>query len=285
MNRTLRRPMFRRGGSAEGITSGLDKPKDNRIGFSEGSTAQNVMNQMEILDQVAPQSNSNFNNFLISTGLDLASRPASGNIFSQVASSAKEPFGQFQQAEAGQGTERRALAATFLKGLSQGDKNRIEQEIQMRMSDLGEDRKTASENVLNKRVYGVLDAPGEVEKENVGVRAESILSEKDVLGNSLVGYDTAIKIAEAVQPIFKGEVEGINKEDIDTDQLYIEKELISGMKENPDTGNFTIETEDIDLNSNMEENYVEGMVYYNYRNGKFYKKAGKQFIPIEQKES
>jgi hypothetical protein len=27
MNRTLRRPMFRMGGAAEGITSGLDKPR------------------------------------------------------------------------------------------------------------------------------------------------------------------------------------------------------------------------------------------------------------------
>ena len=27
MNRTLKRPMFRMGGAAEGITSGLDKPR------------------------------------------------------------------------------------------------------------------------------------------------------------------------------------------------------------------------------------------------------------------
>jgi len=27
MNRTLKRPMFRRGGAAEGITSGLDAPR------------------------------------------------------------------------------------------------------------------------------------------------------------------------------------------------------------------------------------------------------------------
>ena len=40
MNRILRRPMFRMGGSAEGITSGLDGPNINasRRGFKEGST-------------------------------------------------------------------------------------------------------------------------------------------------------------------------------------------------------------------------------------------------------
>ena len=38
MNRTLRRPMFRIGGTAEGITSGLDMPKINtsRQGYSLG---------------------------------------------------------------------------------------------------------------------------------------------------------------------------------------------------------------------------------------------------------
>ncbi len=38
MNRTLRRPMFRTGGSAEGITSGLDVPKLNasRQNFENG---------------------------------------------------------------------------------------------------------------------------------------------------------------------------------------------------------------------------------------------------------
>ena len=34
MNRTLKRPMFRIGGKADGITSGLDRP-----GYSNGSTA------------------------------------------------------------------------------------------------------------------------------------------------------------------------------------------------------------------------------------------------------
>jgi len=85
--------MFRMGGSAnEGITSGLDKPKDNRIGFADGTTKERLL---EAMGQ-APQGQS-FNNFLINTGLDLASRPASGNIFSQLATSSKEPFQQFQK--------------------------------------------------------------------------------------------------------------------------------------------------------------------------------------------
>ena len=44
----------------------------------------------------------NFNDFLISMGLDLVSRPKGGNIFQQVAASAKGPFKEFQARRAAQ---------------------------------------------------------------------------------------------------------------------------------------------------------------------------------------
>ena len=103
MNRTLRRPMFRMGGSTnEGITSGLDMPKPNasRQSYEFGKTVDNIRRDMPGLkelykENMAPRG-SNFNDFLINMGLDLVSRPKSGNIFSQVAASAREPFAQFQ---------------------------------------------------------------------------------------------------------------------------------------------------------------------------------------------
>ena len=102
-NRTLRRPMFRMGGSTgEGITSGLDMPKPNasRQSYQFGKTVDNIRRDMPGLkelykENMAPRG-SNFNDFLINMGLDLVSRPKSGNIFSQVAASAREPFAQFQ---------------------------------------------------------------------------------------------------------------------------------------------------------------------------------------------
>ena len=102
-NRTLRRPMFRMGGSTnEGITSGLDMPKPNasRQSYQFGKTVDNIRRDMPGLkelykENMAPRG-SNFNDFLINMGLDLVSRPQSGNIFTQVAASAREPFSQFQ---------------------------------------------------------------------------------------------------------------------------------------------------------------------------------------------
>ena len=98
MNRLYKRPMFRRGGSANsngtGITSGLAP----RQGYDNGgSSRQRIMNAMG-----ANPPKRNFNDFLINFGLDIASRSPEGNIFQTAAASAKEPFAQFQTARAGQ---------------------------------------------------------------------------------------------------------------------------------------------------------------------------------------
>ena len=100
MNRTLRRPMFRIGGSAEGITSGLDVPKLNasRENFQNGGDdlESRYSRAMDFIRSKQAPRRSDFNDFLINMGLDLVSRPRSGNIFQQVATSAREPFAQFQ---------------------------------------------------------------------------------------------------------------------------------------------------------------------------------------------
>ena len=103
MNRTLRRPMFRIGGSAEGITSGLDVPKLNasRENFQNGGDdlESRYSRAMDFIRSKQAPRRSDFNDFLINMGLDLVSRPRSGNIFQQVATSAKKPFETFTAAK------------------------------------------------------------------------------------------------------------------------------------------------------------------------------------------
>jgi hypothetical protein len=151
MNRTLRRPMFRMGGSTgEGITSGLDMPKTNasRQGYEPGG---NVMPESEmdlsrfknnddmgsrynramdfIKSKQSPRSN-NLNDFLISMGLDLVSRPTSGNIFADVATSSKEPFAQMQAAKASRASDQdklsQALIGDIMEQMSDEEIARIE---------------------------------------------------------------------------------------------------------------------------------------------------------------
>ena len=89
MNRILKRPMFRIGGSAgTGITSGLDKP---RAQYATGTP--NPYNMGAFSPGSLP-------GFLTSFGLDLLSRPPQGNIFQTAAAAARGPFDRFQAGQA-----------------------------------------------------------------------------------------------------------------------------------------------------------------------------------------
>ena len=103
MNRTLRRPMFRIGGSAEGITSGL-----SRQGYAHepGHVKQDDFSKTKVSDignlsigqiqELTKAPGPDINDFLMNWGLDLVSRPKSGNIFQQAATSAIGPFKEFR---------------------------------------------------------------------------------------------------------------------------------------------------------------------------------------------
>ena len=109
MNRIMRRPMFRKGGSAgEGITSGLrqgyqdpagtvqpnDLSKIN-IGNLNMQQLRDVASQMAYKAPPLPRDRS-LDDFKIDFGLDLISRSPSGNIFQTAGLAAKEPFKNFR---------------------------------------------------------------------------------------------------------------------------------------------------------------------------------------------
>ena len=94
--RTLNRPMFRLGGPAnEGITSGLE-----RSGYANSGVAKRKEMLMEGMGQ---QPDRSLSQFMIDFGLDIASRPAEGSIFSTAAASAKEPFQSYKASKAARG--------------------------------------------------------------------------------------------------------------------------------------------------------------------------------------
>ena len=105
MNRVLKRPMFRIGGSAgTGITSGLDKPRQK---YNEaGRVKQDAQRIFDIgmdlrkdnLIRRGPMIPGSVPSFLTSFGLNLVSATPRGNIFQTAATAAQQPFQQFQQA-------------------------------------------------------------------------------------------------------------------------------------------------------------------------------------------
>ena len=88
MSRTLKRPMFRMGGSTgTGITSGLDQPR------KQYNTGSNPYAMGSFNTQGLP-------GFLTSFGLNLLATPPQGNIFQTAGIAAREPFNQLQTSQA-----------------------------------------------------------------------------------------------------------------------------------------------------------------------------------------
>ena len=124
--------MFRKGGSAgEGITSGLRQGYEKAGDVEQNDLSKinignlNMQQLRELAESMAykappmPRDRS-LDDFKIDFGLDLISRPASGNIFQTAALSAKEPFSRF-----------RASRAAFDKSIQDRAVNRYNAEADM----------------------------------------------------------------------------------------------------------------------------------------------------------
>ena len=101
MTRVLKRPMFRIGGPAnEGITSGLAP----RQGYADTGLVKSAEERRKVLSELAGQRpDTSLSQFMIDFGLDIASRPPEGSIFSTAAASAKEPFQAYKTSKAQRG--------------------------------------------------------------------------------------------------------------------------------------------------------------------------------------
>ena len=121
MNRILKRPMFRIGGSAgTGITSGLDKP---RAQYANGTP--NPYNMGAFSPGSLP-------GFLTSFGLDLLSRPPQGNIFQTAAAAARGPFDRFQAGQAA--AMKTASDRAFAKELAEEEREFEEGQLEKKLA-------------------------------------------------------------------------------------------------------------------------------------------------------
>jgi len=116
MNRVLRRPMFRIGGAAEGITSGLDKPRQQyNLAGRVLPTQEEFQQAKEMFPQFQRPQGQGLSRFLTTFGLDLLSRPPQGGFLSTVAAAAKQPTEQlFKDIDEGE-QHSLQLTQTYLK--------------------------------------------------------------------------------------------------------------------------------------------------------------------------
>jgi len=122
--RTLRRPMFRIGGSAgEGITSGLAP----RQGYDMGELVKQIPEFQKVAKQYAYRPKGvTPADALIEFGLNVASAPPTGSIFSTAAGAAKEPFQRYAQSKASAAEKAYASQSDLFKQILEsagGDKD------------------------------------------------------------------------------------------------------------------------------------------------------------------
>ena len=261
--------MFRMGGSAEGITSGLAP----RQGYDNGNIVEKIQSQKSIIDALAPRQprqDRSMSNFLIDFGLDIASRSPSGSIFSTAAASAKDPFAKFQQAKQMQDaygmsetSEDRALIANMIKGMDEDKLSALMKDVQAGV-DAGEFASEAEgiKLLLQKKIYGVLDAPGEADNRRINKLEEYVLSED----NKSFGY--ARKVAEHMHKMqTDGYTDDIQRE-LNQSKIYIKPRHWAGTKVDDDG-------EVIEIIIQAGNNYPRG-IYFEPMSGNLFKMVGKE---------
>jgi len=264
--------MFRTGGSAEGITSGLAP----RQGYKNANLVEQLQSQKSIIDTLAPRQprkDTSKQDFWVQFGLDLASRPPQGNILSTAAAAGKEPFAKFQQAkqieDAYKGketTEDRALIADLIKGMDDDKLSALMKDVKAGVeSGLFADEKEGINQLLKKKIYGVQDMPGEAE--NARIRELELMISRDQ-------EVPAGMIKSVAQHIYKIETDAYPEDiqkDLNRTKTYIKPNHIAGTKK--DEEGSVIE---IVLDANFTRTYSPGQIYYEPQTGELFKNVSKQ---------
>jgi len=155
MTRVLRRPMFRIGGVAEGLTSGLDNPQltASRPGYNRGRvvnpggykgdtpildrTIEAYPKYSEALQGIRGERRPQWPQFLTGMGLDLLTRPKSGNIFQQVAASAKDPYAQMMATRSSRGEADDKLSAALFGDVMDIETRKFEAQKKVEAEEAG----------------------------------------------------------------------------------------------------------------------------------------------------
>ena len=179
MNRTLKRPMFRIGGStSEGITSGLDRPR-----MASADMDMKIKQLTEAYDSYRNQGGTlsfeefsrlyaeeNFNSggrvgyqtggitlgglpgFAISTGLNLLSTPPQGGLLSTAATAARDPFNRLQAEQAArmQTASDRAFAKELAAEEREFEKGQLTRKLQSAERIAAQDQDVIPEDLLKK---------------------------------------------------------------------------------------------------------------------------------------
>ena len=210
MNRVLKRPMFRMGGSSnEGITSGLSSPRQN---YFDAGRVLPTREEFEQAKSMYPQfevpKGQGLSRFLMTTGLNLLSTPPQGGLLATAATAAREPTEQlFKDIDTQRATQFATDADLFktlieAKGEAAGGtsgktyaKLEIASDIEKTMAEVTKLKKDLEKDPENQKLKDQLDQKearlNYLSKENaVG---KSLMQQTDFAENVLDGIMDQLK--------------------------------------------------------------------------------------------
>ena len=269
--------MFRLGGNTDqGIMSGVAP----RQGYGYGErVGESTKERAAILRKAVGQTpDTSLSQFMIDFGLDIASRPPQGSIFSTAAAAAKEPYQGYKASKAARGTfdQKIGLAAAesamghedrmleiALKNLSKDERIMMEKRAQL-LVDQGVVDNLA--DGLRRELYKKTEDPGEARKKGIEEMAMRMALDDD---DSAVKYEYFLPIARIIQQAIDGEFDDPNETNkldllsnrLDKAQKYIVEDDI-GERAADDT--YSI------IQDRPEGEYKFNDVYFNPKDGSFY---------------
>ena len=270
--------MFRKGGNVgEGIMNGIvDRSMHADNPFVGGDLGEKIKNKMDVIEAAVGKTGLDdpLTQFLLSYGPSLATTRPTGSFIGTAVGAAKEPTAQLLKDVGEQRKLKTGVALEVLGDLSDEDFAALKKKAQAYANEgyMGGDADKVLQALIDKELYKDQPKPSEIQRELKEVDMASLISKKDLSGNSLISTYGAEEVVDQINKVKRGEVEGVNYDDIDIDQPYLRRDTeIANVNE--DTGVIT-------LAEGEGEDYINGSLIYDYRTNKWLRVQGDTLTPI-----
>jgi len=306
MSRIFHRPMFRIGGSAGGITSGLrrgyafgdsvteEMPGDMEEGQNTGEIFEtqdtaveestpsgnttDTMLQTMMSDFPEPPKGSAGSDFLMNLGLNLMSGPSTGSLFGNIGEAGKEPMKQFQSqryadkvAKYKHGMQKKQFMLDAYSKLNPDDKLKLEKEIDFWMSEAGGKKSRAE--ALDIVMFRKPKNPKDIEREDLIRQGEELSLELQNLRTGLGDKYTTLDDKDVMH--IKKAKDFARENDIGFD---LDSSIIIDRSSWGDFKGAVDDDENITLTEKNVGSFTDGYVYVDIVTGNIYEKQGPKLI-------
>jgi len=281
-NRTLNRPMFRRGGRAGGgiMTgvqrqgySGDDGESSVQLNDSMKNIGKKVQDRVNIIEGLTPKYPYKGSDFFMGLGANILAQPGGQPIFQTIGTAGREPLQNLMKQNIAEYGNRRDNVMQVFKQLSDEDKdamiNRAEAMVKADPERFPGGVKDALKILLP--TYRKDQSPQETERENILRDEKTSMTQIDDLAKQFeIGRTDAVVLNDFMNDLQAGKYEGVFH---DPSQFFIEDD---------DVGRGTDDTEKklVIKDYNPEQSdYKEGRVYVDFLTKIAYVKQGQYLIP------